>query len=66
MEELNLVKEILRIFGATLGLVTNVRKCTSIQCEEQDLTVVQDIMPCNVVEFPIFVFDAINKEAIQE
>jgi hypothetical protein len=54
MEELNLVKEILRVFGAASGLVTNVMKCsiTLIRCEEQDLTVVHHIMPCNMVEFP--------------
>jgi hypothetical protein len=53
MEELFLVKEILKIFGTASGLVMNVRKCsiTPIQCEEQDMEV-QDSMPCNVVEFP--------------
>jgi hypothetical protein len=54
MEEFLLIKEILQVFGATSGLVTNVRKCsvTPIQCKEEDMTVVQDAMPCNVVEFP--------------
>jgi hypothetical protein len=54
MEELFLVKEILKIFETASGLVTNVRKCsiTPIQCEEQDMIGVQDSMPCNMVEFP--------------
>jgi hypothetical protein len=51
MEDLALIKEVLWIFGAASGLVTNVRKCsiTSIQCNEQDMSVVQDI---NMVDFP--------------
>jgi hypothetical protein len=54
MEELYLVKEILKIFGAALGLVTNVRKCSipPIQCEEQDMIMVHGSMLCNMVEFP--------------
>jgi hypothetical protein len=53
MEELFLVKEILKIYGTASGLVTNVRKrsITPIQWEEQDMIVVQDSMTCNVVEF---------------
>jgi hypothetical protein len=68
MEELFLVKEILKIFGTASGLVTNVRKCsiTPIQCEEQDMIVVQDSMPCNVVEFPCKYLGVafVDKEAI--
>jgi oligoribonuclease (3'-5' exoribonuclease) len=40
--ELLLIKEILRFFGATSGLVTNIRKSsvTPNRCQEQDLEVV--------------------------
>jgi hypothetical protein len=53
-EELNVVKEILRIFGDASGLVTNVRKCsmTPIHCEEQDMVAAQELFPCNEVAFP--------------
>jgi hypothetical protein len=49
-----LVKEILRIFGAASGLVTNIRKSSvmPIQCQDHDMEVVQIIQPCSMVEFP--------------
>jgi hypothetical protein len=52
--ELLLIKEILRIFGAASVLVTNIRKSsvTPIRCQEQDLEVVQNTLPCSVVNFP--------------
>jgi hypothetical protein len=52
--ELLLIKEILRIFGVASGLVTNIRKssATPIRCQEHDLEVVQDTLPCSVVNFP--------------
>jgi hypothetical protein len=52
--ELLLIKEILRIFGAASGLVTNIQKSsiTPIRCQEQDLEVVQDSLPCSMVNFP--------------
>jgi hypothetical protein len=49
-----LIKEILRIFGAASGLVTKIRRSsvTPIRCQEQDLEVVQNTLPCSVVNFP--------------
>lgn len=39
-EDLELIKEILRVFGEASGLVTNISKCsvTPIRCHEQDIT----------------------------
>jgi hypothetical protein len=53
-EELSMVKDILRIFGEASGLVTNIRKspATPIQCQDQELQTVQDILPCSIVNFP--------------
>jgi hypothetical protein len=41
-------------FGVASGLVTNFGKCsiTPIACEEQDVAVIQEHFPCNVVQFP--------------
>jgi hypothetical protein len=52
--EVIVVKEILRIFGEASGLVTNINKCslTPIRCVEQDLSVAQDLFPCNIVDLP--------------
>jgi hypothetical protein len=49
-----LIKEILRIFRAASGLVTNIRKTSDvpIRCQEQDLEGVQNILPCRVESFP--------------
>lgn len=49
-----MIKEILRIFGVASSLITNLNKCslTPIQCEDQDLTVAQNFLPCSVVNFP--------------
>jgi hypothetical protein len=48
------LKEILRIFGIASGLVTNISKCfvALIHCKAQDLSTVQEMLPCNVVHFP--------------
>jgi hypothetical protein len=54
VEELNLLKEILRTFGVAAGLVTNISKCsvTPMHCKEQDLSTEQELLPCIVVHFP--------------
>jgi hypothetical protein len=53
-EELILIKQILMIFGAASGLVTNITKSsvTPIRCQEQDLEGVQNVLPCSVESFP--------------
>lgn len=52
--ELTAIKEVLRIFWIAFGLVTNIRKCsiTPIQCSEEDVAELQNVMPYNVVSFP--------------
>jgi hypothetical protein len=52
--ELLLITEILINFGAAPGLVTNIRKSsvTPIRYQEQDLEVVQNTLPCSVINFP--------------
>jgi hypothetical protein len=52
--ELLLIKEILRIFGAASGLVTSIRKSsvTPIRCQEQHMEVVHYTLPCSMVNFP--------------
>lgn len=54
VEELGMIKEILPIFGVASGLVTNFSKCsmTSIQCQQQELMLIQDSMSCHVINFP--------------
>jgi hypothetical protein len=53
-DELNMLKEILRIFGEATGLVANINKCsiTPIHCNEQQVDMSQEIFPCNVQQFP--------------
>jgi hypothetical protein len=53
-DELSLVKEILKIFGAASGLVTIIRKSSvmPIRWQDQDMEVVQTTLPCSMVEFP--------------
>jgi hypothetical protein len=54
VEELGMLNEFLRIFWVASGLVTNFSKCsvTSIQCQQQELMLIQDSMSCNVIDFP--------------
>jgi hypothetical protein len=54
LEELALVKEILRVFGEASGLVTNISKCsfTPITCGDQQVQIVQQFFPCSMVQFP--------------
>lgn len=53
-KDLELIKEILRVFGEATGLVTNINKCsvTPIQRQEQDIINVQASLPCKVQDFP--------------
>jgi hypothetical protein len=53
-DELALTKELLRIFENATGLVTNISKSsvTPIQCGEEELAEVQEVMACKVENFP--------------
>jgi len=52
--ELQLVDELLQLFGTASGLRTNIQKsCISpIQCAEEDLAVVMTHFPCEIQNFP--------------
>ena len=54
IEDLELIKGVLQIFGDVSGLKTNILKCsvTPIQCQEMDLAIIQDLLPCEVKNFP--------------
>jgi hypothetical protein len=54
LEELSLVKEILRVFGEASGLVTNISKCsfTPITCGDRQVQIVQQFFPCSMVQLP--------------
>ena len=53
VEDLNLIKHMIQIFGDASGLKTNMLKCsvTPIQCQEEHLLVIQDNLPCEVKNF---------------
>jgi hypothetical protein len=53
-EELRLVKETLRVFEVSSGLVTNISKSSIIPigCGDQELERVQEVLPCNTSQFP--------------
>lgn len=53
-DELALRKDLLCIFGNATGLVTNISKSsvTPIQCGEEELAEVQEVMACKVENFP--------------
>lgn len=53
-DEMNLIKEIMRIFGVASGLVTNIRKSSfvPIRCSDQDLATVSRSLPYSAGQFP--------------
>ena len=52
--DLCMVENLLQLFGAATGLKTNIQKSSvmPIQCSEDELTVVQAHLPCEVQNFP--------------
>jgi hypothetical protein len=44
----------LQLFGDALGLKTNVQKSNvlPIRCAEEDLALIQNLLPCQVMNFP--------------
>jgi hypothetical protein len=52
--DLLMVEELLQLFGSATGLKTNIQKsCVlPIQCSENDLTIVQTHLSCEVQNFP--------------
>lgn len=52
--DINLTLQLLQLFGDVSGLKTNVQKSSvlPIQCSEVDLATIQDLLPCEVLNFP--------------
>jgi hypothetical protein len=52
--DINITMEILRLFGFASGLKTNLQKSNDlpIRCEEHDLQIVQQHLPCALADFP--------------
>lgn len=52
--DINIILDILHLFGEASGLRTNVQKSSvyPIRCEDQDLALLQDLLPCEVAGFP--------------
>jgi hypothetical protein len=48
------VRQLLELFAGASGLATNLEKCTitPIRCSEEDVTVVRQVFPCRLQEFP--------------
>lgn len=53
-EDINLILEILSPFGEASRLKTNVQKSNvlPIQCSEENLELIQNLLPCEVLSFP--------------
>lgn len=54
VEEIHVATEVLSIFGEASSLRTNFAKCSAlpIQCNEADLQILHDELPCQVASFP--------------
>ncbi|GJN41102.1 hypothetical protein PR202_gn00429 [Eleusine coracana subsp. coracana] len=53
--EMDLTVNLLQIFGEASGLKINIQKSSvaPIQCEAHDLEVIQEHLPCQIIEFPV-------------
>lgn len=52
--DINLILQILQLFGDASGLVTNMQKSNvlPIQCENEHLALIQNLLPCELMSFP--------------
>ena len=52
--DISITMDILSLFGEASGLKTNVQKSSAfpIRCQEEDIQVIHDNLPCEVSEFP--------------
>jgi hypothetical protein len=59
-EEISVVKEILRVFGEALGLVTNFGKCgmTHIHCDNQQIGMIRNCFPTTLWIFHANTWDS--------
>jgi len=53
-DDINLTLQLLQFFGDASGLKTNVQKSNvlPIQCAEEDMAIIQNLLPCEVQDFP--------------
>ena len=53
-EDISLTLSMLQLFGDASGLKTNVQKSSvmPIQCSEDDMAVIQSLLPCEIMNFP--------------
>ena len=53
-DDINLILNILQLFGDASGLRTNVQKSSvmPIQCSEDNKAMVQNLLPCEIMSFP--------------
>lgn len=54
MNDLSIIKNVLDIFVHALGLMTNMQKSsiTPIRCNEEELEVIVNVLPCEIKDFP--------------
>jgi hypothetical protein len=52
--DINLSMDLIKLFGKASGLKTNVQKSSvvPIQCSEADIVTIQNLLPCEVQDFP--------------
>ena len=52
--DIEITLDILQLFGEASGLKTNVQKCSVMpkQCTEEDKSVLQEHLPCQISDFP--------------
>jgi hypothetical protein len=52
--DINVILDCLQLFGDASGLRTNVQKSSvyPIRCGDQDLAMLQNMLPCELAEFP--------------
>jgi hypothetical protein len=52
--DIDLILDILQLFGEASGLKTNLQKSNAypIQCSETDIMVLQERLPCEILDFP--------------
>ena len=52
--DINLSLQLLQLFGEASGLKTNVQKSNvlPIRCTEENLALIQNLLPCEVLDFP--------------
>lgn len=52
--DINLTLQLLQLFGDASGLKTNVQKSNvlPIQCAEEDIATIQNLLPCEMLNFP--------------